>query len=96
MVKNIRIKLRGPICNCKKQNLGWGVILDNTNRYGLQINCNDCQVTIILTFKEFRMGFDLDVPYPEGVKPEETEVKEQKDAKVLHLAFSQKQPENPV
>lgn len=64
MLERIVIKLAGPICNCKQQDLGWGItIIDG--RFTLTIKCNQCQQRLVIAPADFKASFELKEKYPE-------------------------------
>lgn len=79
MFQRIAIELTGPICSCRKQNLGWTPYIDNDRRFGLVVNCGTCGTELRIPNGQFKAYFDLDEEYPEGRD-------EKKDAKILRLA----------
>ena len=69
MFKKLSIRLSGPICQCKAQDLTWGMISP-----GIYIKCNSCNTVLNVGEKSLIASFDLDKPYPKGTvkKPELT------------------------
>ena len=68
MFKRITIELKGPICNCKKYNLGWQILGHNdSSDRTLIIHCLSCKVQLIVPPASFVGSFILDQAYPECV-----------------------------
>jgi len=76
--------LKGPICNCQRQDLSWGV-LDGDGGYGLLFRCRLCGTELHVSYKEFKAGFVLKQPYPEGVENKAPKVKRKRIGKVVEL-----------
>lgn len=60
MFKGIKIELTGPICQCEKQDLIWGIFPGP----GLRVICQQCEVRLEVPHKEFKASFAFDVKYP--------------------------------
>jgi hypothetical protein len=49
----IDIHLRGPICSCDEQNIGWGI----TPGPGLELSCKTCGTKLSVPNKQFTARF---------------------------------------
>lgn len=78
MFKRITINLSGPICSCERQNISWGIWLDDKNQAGLTLTCKDCNTQLKIPNSKFVAGITSDVPYPADKKKEKEEKKEKK------------------
>lgn len=72
MFKRISIELRGPLCNCPKQNLAWNTPAGADGKPTLRIWCKGCNVTLDIPNEQFQARFELERPYG----PVETEASE--------------------
>lgn len=71
MLKNVTIRLSGPICRCSKKDLSWGVICPHENPgdgHGLIITCKTCKVELRIPHDQYVASIVCDAPYPADVK----------------------------
>ena len=61
MIKII-IHLEKPICDCKKNNVGWGF----GNGINISVHCNTCGARVV-TGSNQRAFIQFKTPYPEGM-----------------------------
>jgi len=58
----IEIVLKGPICSCDTQDLGWGV-----NPQAMKIFCRLCGAVLYTEHSQLAAGIVCETEYPEGL-----------------------------
>lgn len=64
MFRHLDICFSSPVCNCKTQNLEWGLWADADRAVALFVTCKDCRTSLFIPPSKLVADFKFEVPYP--------------------------------